>query len=54
MAQLTSNMGTSVVSTQRSVSQLDVCTTPLKVISNADVHEEANFDTLVQLFTTKI
>lgn len=54
IAQLTSNVGSSIVDSQHSVSQLAVCAEPLKILTSVDVYEETRLEEIVDSFVHNI
>jgi len=50
ISQITSNTGESIIETQHVISQLEVCTNALKMITNIDVYEESRFDDVAEHF----
>lgn len=54
IAQLTSNVGGSIVDSQHSVSQLAVCSEPLKALTSVDVYEETRLEEIVDSFVHNI
>ena len=51
LTEITSNMGSSIVETQHTIARLSICTDPLRAIAQAEIFEEARFDSIVDLFT---
>jgi hypothetical protein len=51
---MTSNIGSSVVDSQHSVSQLAVCAEPLKILTSIDIYEETRLGEIVDSFVHNI
>lgn len=54
IAQFTSNVGSSVITTQHSIAQLAVCAEPLKKLTGRDIYEESELEEVVHSFIFNI